>query len=206
MRAHGAGVVAGCGGRPSYTGTYQGGFFVSLTPTPLTGDPTASGTTTLVEASASVSGSFDVMITANGNTSTSTGTMSGTVGGDNGIGGFTIVVDKFAAGCTPPMFTASGSASLGYDSAVKSERLSRRMLATVRNASNAAGRSGDQEFGMEGQMTPEFSLRENSDVVPPAEKIVMIAALYSARGTDDGIFRRPFAEKFRRLRLRPSSL
>ena len=49
---------------------------------------------------------------------------------------------------------------------------------------------GDQK---EERMTPEFLLRKNSGVVPPAEKNSGLS-----RGNDAGIFRRLLAEKFRR--------
>jgi hypothetical protein len=108
-------VCAGCASDPSYSGTYEGGFFVMLDPSPVTGDPTAQGTITLSQSGKAVTGTFDVSFTSNGQTNMSTGTVMGTVGGNNAIGDFTIVVDMFSPSCTPPQFTAHGQASLGDD-------------------------------------------------------------------------------------------
>src|SRR5689334_995541 len=76
----------------------------------------------------------------------------------------------------------------------------------VRSASNATGRSGDQEVGRQGQVTPEFSLRENSDVVPSAEKPEIRTLFSSSRDRRRNFFGSLSPEKFRRLRLvRPPS-
>jgi hypothetical protein len=109
-------LCAACSSDPSYTGTYEGDFFILLDPTPLTGNPNGHGTITATEAGGKVTGTFDVAITSGSQVSMSTGTVSGTIGANNAIDDWTLVVDMFSPNCTPPQFTANGQASLADDS------------------------------------------------------------------------------------------
>jgi hypothetical protein len=115
MRVLAVVLLCGCASDPSYTGTYEGDFFIALDPSPLGGDPTGHGTIALTQSGGHVTGTFDVTITEGSQMNTSTGSVTGTVGGNNSIDDWTIVVDMFSPSCTPPQFTAHGQASLFDD-------------------------------------------------------------------------------------------
>jgi hypothetical protein len=106
-------ALLGCESDPSYTGTYKGPVFSTLTPTPpIFGSPSFDATITLTQNGSDITGTFSATTTYAGSTSTIEGTVSAIVGDGNSLSTFTLTITSFSPNCTPPQFTATGSGSL----------------------------------------------------------------------------------------------